>query len=60
LKGKPIGAQEKHDQGLDINTSYREYDTIDEDIHQKVSYNDFYNLKHMYRPKEWNRGVQGQ
>ena len=29
LTGNPIGAQEKSNQRIDINTSYREYDTID-------------------------------
>jgi hypothetical protein len=60
LTGKPTGAQEKPDQGLDINTSYREYEMIDEDIHEKVSYNDFCDLKQKYKPREWNRGAQSQ
>jgi hypothetical protein len=37
-------APEKPDQGFDINTSYREYETVHEDIHEKVSYKDFVTL----------------
>lgn len=60
LTGQPTRAQEQPDQGLDINTSYMEYETIDEDIREKVSCNDFCDLKQKYRPREWNRGAQSQ
>jgi len=33
---------------------------IDEDIHDKFSYNDFCDLKHKYRAREWNRQAQSQ
>jgi hypothetical protein len=58
LTRKPIEAQEQPDQGLDINTSYREYEMIDEDIHEKFSYRDLCDLKHKYSLKEGNKGAQ--
>jgi hypothetical protein len=51
-------ALEQPDQGFDINTSYREYETVHEDIREKVSYRYFYDLKHKYGPKEGNMGAQ--
>jgi hypothetical protein len=30
---------------------------IDEDIHEKVSYNDFCDLKQKYKPREGNKGA---
>jgi hypothetical protein len=45
LAGQPTGAHEQSDQELDINSSYREYEIIDEDIWEKFSYPEFYTLK---------------
>jgi hypothetical protein len=58
LTGQPTEEHEQPDQGIDINTSYREYEMIDEDIHEKFSYNDFCDLKHKYIPREGNKGTQ--
>jgi hypothetical protein len=54
---KLIEAQEKPDQGIDINTSYKEYEMIDEDIYEKFSYRDLCDLKHKCSLKEGNRGA---
>jgi hypothetical protein len=45
LTGQPTGAHEQPDQELDVNSSYREYEALDEDIREKLSYPDFYSLK---------------
>jgi hypothetical protein len=60
LTGQPTGAQEHPNQELDVNSSYNEYEALDENIREKFSYLDFYSLKQRNRPREWNRAAQNQ
>jgi hypothetical protein len=58
MVGKHTRAPKQIDQEFDINTSYREYETIDADICENISYRDLCDLKHKYSLKEGNIGAQ--
>jgi hypothetical protein len=36
----------------------REYEALDEDIREKLSYPDFYSLKQRNKPREWNKATR--
>jgi len=60
LTRQPIEAHKQPDKGLDIDTSYREYATINEGIFEKFSYRDLCDLKHKYSLKEGNKGAKSR